>query len=422
MLVASSQTSLRQMAGQGLLLPDLAFRLTAVRFIIPPLRQRREDIAPLAQALLDRICARYQQRPFRSAPAAMARLLQHNWPGNVRELASVLEAALLESVNGVIRAEDLSLLSAPLPHLIHPADPFENLSLDAVIRHHVQYVLEPESRQQAPRRPPTSASAAPPSTASSPPPRPSTSDPLFPTPCPLPTVHCALSTVAYSLLPVPCLFLYTRHDGVFPPTSSQGPAALKTLALQSLAVLLLAPAFLPAQHLTASSAPTSLEDRRKALNNLFHDYWEASLERFPEFASDIGDNRYNDKISDRSVKAINEWLATQQNLLLKLAAIDPTGLSDQEKTSREILMHDLADSEEGAEFKEWEMPVNQMGGIYSEYPQLVAAAQLQNRQGLRRLDRPPPRHSQGLRSGHHQHVHRHRRSSRPAQIPPRENP
>ncbi len=148
---------------------------------------------------------------------------------------------------------------------------------------------------------------------------------------------------------------------------------MKTLALQSLAVLLLAPAFLPAQHLTASSAPTSLEDRRKALNNLFHDYWEASLERFPEFASDIGDNRYNDKISDRSVKAINEWLATQQNLLLKLAAIDPTGLSDQEKTSREILMHDLADSEEGAEFKEWEMPVNQMGGIYSEYPQLVAA-------------------------------------------------
>ncbi len=65
------------MAGQGLLLPDLAFRLTAIRFAIPPLRQRREDIAPLAQFLLDRICARYQQRPVvlctrhpRPAPAA----------------------------------------------------------------------------------------------------------------------------------------------------------------------------------------------------------------------------------------------------------------------------------------------------------------------------------------------------------------
>jgi two-component system response regulator AtoC len=53
-LLASSQTPLRQMAGQGLLLPDLAFRLTAIRFAIPPLRQRREDIAPLAQFLLDR--------------------------------------------------------------------------------------------------------------------------------------------------------------------------------------------------------------------------------------------------------------------------------------------------------------------------------------------------------------------------------
>jgi len=47
-LLASSQTSLRQMAAQGLLLPDLAFRLTTVRLAIPPLRQRREDIAVLA--------------------------------------------------------------------------------------------------------------------------------------------------------------------------------------------------------------------------------------------------------------------------------------------------------------------------------------------------------------------------------------
>jgi DNA-binding NtrC family response regulator len=62
----------------------------------------------------------------------------------VRELASVLETALLEAVNGVIRPEDLNLpsaleASAPVaPPLIHP----ENLSLDVVIRQHVEYVLE----------------------------------------------------------------------------------------------------------------------------------------------------------------------------------------------------------------------------------------------------------------------------------------
>ena len=143
-VLASSQTPLRQMAGQGLLLPDLAFRLTAVRFAIPPLRMRREDIAPLAQSLLDRICNRYQQRPVMLGPGTLARLLQHNWPGNVRELASVLEAALLEAVNGVIRPDDLNLPTGqetPM-HVAQPATQLGNLCLDAVIRHHVEYVLE----------------------------------------------------------------------------------------------------------------------------------------------------------------------------------------------------------------------------------------------------------------------------------------
>jgi two-component system response regulator AtoC len=145
-LLASSQTSLRQMAAQGLLLPDLAFRLTAVRFAIPPLRQRREDVAVLAQALLDRICSRYQQRPVLLGPGTLARLLQHNWPGNVRELASVLETALLEAANGVIRPEDLALPNGleATPE-VRPAARAENLSslnLDAIIQQHVQYVLD----------------------------------------------------------------------------------------------------------------------------------------------------------------------------------------------------------------------------------------------------------------------------------------
>jgi len=141
-VVASSHAPLRQMAAQGLLMPDLAFRLTAVRFAIPPLRQRREDIAPLAQALLDRICARYQQRPVSLGPGALTRLLQHSWPGNVRELASVLESSLLDAVNGVIRAEGLPIPSdAERCAEPQPDAPAEHLALDTVIRHHVQYVL-----------------------------------------------------------------------------------------------------------------------------------------------------------------------------------------------------------------------------------------------------------------------------------------
>jgi DNA-binding NtrC family response regulator len=143
MLVVSSEASLRQMAGQGQLLPDLAFRLTAVRFAIPPLRLRREDIPPIAQAMLERICARYQHRLVTLSPAALGRLLQHSWPGNVRELASVLEGALLEASSDTIRPEDLALSSpAEAGAELQPPIPPGGLSLDEVIHRHVQYVLD----------------------------------------------------------------------------------------------------------------------------------------------------------------------------------------------------------------------------------------------------------------------------------------
>src|SRR5271157_5215352 len=126
--------------------------------------------------------------------------------------------------------------------------------------------------------------------------------------------------------------------------------SLALLAAPALSVILLLTAAAPglhAQALSASPAPAaSLEDRRKALNDLFNDYWEAHLKNSPEFASSIGDKRYNDQISDYSVKAINQWLAAEQDFLMKLAAIDPTGFSDQEKTSRELLMRRFVDDQE----------------------------------------------------------------------------
>ena len=136
------------------------------------------------------------------------------------------------------------------------------------------------------------------------------------------------------------------------------------------AVFLL-PAIVRATHAQTPPA-ASVEDRRKALNALFHDYWEANLQHAPEFASILGDKRYNDQISDYSVKAQNQWLAREQNYLLQLAAIDTAGLTDQEKVSRELLLRQFALDEEADGFKEWEMPVNQMDGIHTTYPQLVA--------------------------------------------------
>lgn len=143
LLVASSHAPLRQMAAQGQFIPDLAFRLTACRFAVPPLRMRKEDIAPVAQALLERLCARYQQRPVSLGPGTLARLLLHSWPGNVRELASVLEAAMLESSNDTILPGDLSLPTGRemMPEAVAET-PAVSLTLDEVIRRHVQYVLD----------------------------------------------------------------------------------------------------------------------------------------------------------------------------------------------------------------------------------------------------------------------------------------
>jgi uncharacterized protein (DUF885 family) len=128
-----------------------------------------------------------------------------------------------------------------------------------------------------------------------------------------------------------------------------------------------------AQKLTATpdAIPTTLEDRERALKDIFHEYWEADLKRYPEFASTIGDLRYNDKVTDFSVSAENAWLAREQDWLLKLAEIDPTVLSEQDKLSQELLIRKFTEDARGAEFKEWEMPVNQMGGIQIDYAELA---------------------------------------------------
>lgn len=148
---------------------------------------------------------------------------------------------------------------------------------------------------------------------------------------------------------------------------------MRTLRLPFLAVsaLLLFVSTPPLLAQTGAAA-ASFDASRKALNAVFDDYWQDNLKHSPEFASAIGDTRYNDQITDYSVKAFNDGVAREQGYLLRLAAIDVTGLTDQEKISRELLLRKFAQDEEAADFKEWEMPINQMGGVHTTYPQLAA--------------------------------------------------
>ncbi|HEX3436460.1 MAG TPA: DUF885 domain-containing protein [Pseudacidobacterium sp.] len=121
-----------------------------------------------------------------------------------------------------------------------------------------------------------------------------------------------------------------------------------------------------------AQAPQSPAERSKALNALFAEIWEDRLQHSPEFASSIGDKRWNDQLTDYSVAAYNERLARGRDYLMRLAAIDTTGLSDQEQLSKDLMARELAEDQEAAVFKQWEMPVDQFNGIQSSLPQLVS--------------------------------------------------
>ncbi len=99
--------------------------------------------------------------------------------------------------------------------------------------------------------------------------------------------------------------------------------------------------------------------------------WEDELQHSPEFASSIGDKRYNDRLDDRTAAVYNQRLERETGFLTELAAIDTAGLSDQEQLSKEMMLRHLVEDQQEAVFKPWEMPVNQMDSVVTEIPQLI---------------------------------------------------
>jgi uncharacterized protein (DUF885 family) len=112
--------------------------------------------------------------------------------------------------------------------------------------------------------------------------------------------------------------------------------------------------------------------RSNALSSLFSEIWQDRLKHSPEYASFLGDKRYNDQWTDYSVQEVNASLARGRVFLDRLSVIDTTGLPAQEVLSRDLMVRDLTDAQEAARFKEWEMPVNQFSGFHTEMPRLVS--------------------------------------------------
>jgi transcriptional regulator with PAS, ATPase and Fis domain len=112
-VIAATNRDLRKAVERGTFREDLYYRLQVFEIAIPPLRDRKSDVLPLADAFLQDI-ARSFGRPVAGLTADAKRaLLEHSWPGNVRELRNALERAAILCEGGLIAAQHLVLPTAP---------------------------------------------------------------------------------------------------------------------------------------------------------------------------------------------------------------------------------------------------------------------------------------------------------------------
>lgn len=108
-VLAASRSDLDHQVAAGRFREDLFYRLREARIILPPLRQRRDDIPLLAASFVQRAAERYRRSVDAIDPEAMARLTTYRWPGNVRELESTLDLAVVRAADRAIGVDDLPL-------------------------------------------------------------------------------------------------------------------------------------------------------------------------------------------------------------------------------------------------------------------------------------------------------------------------
>jgi len=128
-ILSATNTDLNAAVAEGRFRQDLLFRLNTIEIRVPPLRERVEDLTPLALHFLQRHARHYGKRLDGFEPGALQALREHSWPGNVRELSHVVERAALMAGGNLIRAHDLGL------RVTRDAPPrLEDLSLEEVER------------------------------------------------------------------------------------------------------------------------------------------------------------------------------------------------------------------------------------------------------------------------------------------------
>ena len=143
-IISATNKDLEQEVAKGTFREDLFYRLNVLTIELPPLRDRREDIPPLAEHYLKKFSAEFGRPVRKISPEAMRLLTEHRWPGNIRQLAAVIERAVLLSDGQVLTREDVAGRLQPR-RPVTPKGwelPEEGLNLESFEREMIRQSLE----------------------------------------------------------------------------------------------------------------------------------------------------------------------------------------------------------------------------------------------------------------------------------------
>ena len=110
-LICATNRNLQEMVDNGEFREDLLYRINTIHIEVPSLRERKEDIIPLAERFMVRFCKQYDKEPMKFSSAAKEKLSIHLWYGNIRELEHVIEKVVIINDEPLIPAEILQLSS-----------------------------------------------------------------------------------------------------------------------------------------------------------------------------------------------------------------------------------------------------------------------------------------------------------------------
>ena len=125
---------------------------------------------------------------------------------------------------------------------------------------------------------------------------------------------------------------------------------------------------------TAFAAPAKdVATRVKALNDLLAEQWQWNLKESPEFATILGDYRYNDKWTDPTIAHVQQQKKDTAAFLARFKAIDTTGFGEQDRLNQQLMVRQLGDNIKATDLKLYEMPLDQFNGVHLALAQFVSA-------------------------------------------------